>query len=100
MAVSKKKVSGVAKQEKPVAKKVEEVKESGKRNAQIRAMDFVPVWQACDSASEVAEHFGRDELWASSFASRLRGLGVKLKKMTRKGFSRLNVDELNALIEE
>lgn len=72
------------------------------RNGQIKAMDFVPVWQRCHSAEEVAEEFGRDAMWAASFASRLRSKGVSLKKMKRRGGGgkSLDVDELNNLAAE
>jgi hypothetical protein len=68
----------------------------------IRAMDFVPVWQSSETADDCNEHFGRSGLWASSFASRLRKMGVNLKKMERRsgsGKHRIDVDELNALID-
>lgn len=100
MATVKKNVKAVAKAEpKKVVKAVEK-----ERNSQIKAIDFVPVFQKADSTGEVAEHFGRDILWVSAFASRLRKMGVKLKKMPRQtggngGGKRLDIDELNSLID-
>lgn len=89
-------------EEKKVAPKakVAEVEETT-RNAQIKAIDFVTVFKDAEDNAEVAEHFGRNEIWVSSFASRLRKMGVKLKKMPRSGGGggkRVNVDELNELI--
>jgi len=91
---------------KPAAKpaaKPQAKEEPAERAEQIKAADFVPVWQACDTAMAVAEHFGREAIWASAFAARLRKMGVKLKKMAGLGRGsgrKLDVDELNALIEE
>lgn len=106
MATVKKNVKAVA----PVTKKAEPAKKVVKeveatRNKQIKAVDFVPVFQKSESTHEVAEHFDRDILWVSAFASRLRKMGVKLKKMPRtssggSGGKRLDIDELNSLIDE
>lgn len=76
------------------------------RKKQVKALDFVPVWQAAHTAEEVSEAFGREPSWASSFASRLRKFGVNLKKMKRRGGGgggggkKLDIDELNALAED
>lgn len=99
----------IAKQEvkkaEPAKKVVKSVEEPVKRSKQIKAVDFVGVWQKAESTIEVAEHFDRNTAWASAFAGRLRAMGVKLKKMPRsytggKGGKKLDIDELNALIDE
>lgn len=107
MATVKKNVKAVApaKKAEPAKKVVKEVEEKETRNKQIKAVDFVPVFQKSESTHEVAEHFDRDILWVSAFASRLRKMGVKLKKMPRtssggSGGKRLDIDELNSLIDE
>ena len=85
---------------KTTAKK-EEVKKE--RKEQVKAVDFVPVWQGASTAAEVNEHFGREaaDTWAGAFASRLRKLDVPMKKMKRGGSgSRIDVDELTALANE
>jgi hypothetical protein len=82
-----------------VAAKVERVRTATEN---IKAMDFVPVWQKSATTADCAETFGRNEMWASSFASRLRKMGVNLKKMPRAhgmGRTGLDIDELNALIK-
>jgi len=101
MATVKKNVKAVAVKADP--KKVKVVEEAKKELKNIKAIDFVPVWQKSESAKEVGEHWGKDESWASAFASRLRKYGVKLKKMPRGGGGggkRLDVDELNSLIDD
>lgn len=67
------------------------------RQEQVKAMDFVPVWQSSDNAADVGEHFGRDAAWAGQYASRLRSMDVDLKKMPRGSRKGLDIDELNAL---
>ena len=92
---------------KPIAKstgkEVKEVKkvEVKEEGVNVKAMDFVPVWQRLDDPEDVNTHFGRSGMWASSYASRLRKMGVNLKKMAKRGGGggkRLDVDELNALL--
>jgi len=85
-----------------VAKKAEPVKKERNtpRGTPVKAMDFVPVWQGASNADEVAEHFERDSNWASSFASRLRSMGINLKKMSREGRKGIDIDEMNALAEK
>jgi hypothetical protein len=88
----------------PVKQVKKEVVEPVKRSKSVKAMDFVGIWQKGECVADVAEHFNRNEQWASGFASRLRKMGVNLKKMPKTGGGgggkKLDIDELNALIEE
>ena len=91
----------MAKVQKQVKAKTEVVAEPEAKESNIKAVDFVPVWQQSNSCEQVAEHFGKTALWASMFATRLRAKGVGLKKMERAvGGRRLDIDELNALVEK
>jgi len=102
MAVRKAIVSKTAA---PVAPKAVEKKEVVHREVpNIKAMDFVPIWQKSPDQDSCNQHFGRSGMWASSFACRLRKMGVNLKKMPMGtggggGGKRIDVDELNALIK-
>lgn len=91
-----------AKQETP--KQTPKQEEPKQRRKQVKALDFVPVWQGASTAEQVSAEFGREPSWASAFASRLRGMGVELKKMKRRsrggGGKKIDVDELNALANE
>jgi len=98
---TRKRTSAKAKATVPTKAKAKEQEQEKNGSTRVAARDFVPVYQSSATVDEVAEHFGQTLIWVSSFASRLRKLGVNLKKMPRSGGRRrLNVDELNSLAEE
>jgi hypothetical protein len=61
---------------------------------------FIRTWEESSSAQEVAEKLGMPVPIVHARASNYRRNGVKLKDFGKpRGRGRLNVDELNALIE-
>jgi hypothetical protein len=66
----------------------------------VSAEEFAITWNSCQSAEEVAEKLGMPKPIVLARVSNYRRNGLKLKKMKRKNSRRLNVGEINNLLEE
>jgi len=67
----------------------------------VSAADFVRAWMSSATLDQVAQKTGMHTATASTRATRLRRKGVKMPMLHRGGgHGRLNVAELNALIEK
>lgn len=68
-------------------------------NYSVTPEEFIEVWQTSDSAEAVAQKLKMPKPIVHARVSTYRSAGVKLKKMKRKANRKLNVEELNALID-
>jgi len=59
---------------------------------------FIEIWQASESAQEAADKLKMPKGIALARASAYRNLGIRLKKMEKKGRTKLDVKSLNDLI--
>lgn len=64
---------------------------------QVRAEEFVRVWQTARTCNDVATHYGVTVQAVNLRASRLRARGVPLKKHSPVGRHRLGVRSLATL---
>jgi hypothetical protein len=71
----------------------------GRQNYEVSAEEFVRAWQQSSSVDEVAEKLGMPKPIVLARASTYRQKGVKLKAVKR-GAKGLDVDTLNAIIDE
>lgn len=65
----------------------------------VTAEEFVKVWSSSNSIGEVAQRLHMPEEIASSRASGYRSAGVKLKHMPRADRRKLDVAELNRIVD-
>jgi len=72
----------------------------GKTDYGVSAEEFIRTWQESPSAQEVAEKLKMPVAIVHARASTYRSAGVRLKKMPRHMNKALDVDKLNAIIEE
>jgi transposase len=73
-----------------------------KKNGRPKAVDydqFVKVWKAAGSVSEVAKKLGIKNNSASAIAKRLRDKGIKLKRFPRRQSQSIDVKRLNKIVE-
>lgn len=71
-----------------------------KKNGRPNAVDydqFVKLWKAAGSVSEVAKKLGIKNNSASAIAKRLRDSGIKLKRFPRLQAQPIDVKRLNKL---
>jgi hypothetical protein len=73
-------------------------KNRAKYNVSARA--FLEVWQTANNADEVAERLKMPKPIVLARAANYRKAGINLKKLSRSTKNRLNVEDLNELIEE
>lgn len=71
-----------------------------KQDYGVTAETFIAAWQTADSLEEVADITGIPKPVCSARASKYRGDGIKLKRMSRRSSRALDVDSLNRLIEK
>jgi hypothetical protein len=71
----------------------------GRKNYDVTAEEFVRAWQQSSSVDEVAERLKMPKPIVLARASKYRQQGVKLKEV-RRGNKGLDVDTLNAIIDE
>jgi hypothetical protein len=62
--------------------------------------EFIKAWQTSDTPQEVADLLNMPKPIVLARASTYRAAGIKLKKMKRGNKRELNVDALNALIQD
>ena len=65
----------------------------------VQAERFIEIWQRAANSDEVAKELGMPKEIVHSRAAGYRRKGVRLKKMTRRATNKLNIQELNRLIE-
>jgi hypothetical protein len=75
-------------------------KKPGKTDYSVPAEVFIATWQTSDSAIEVAEKLKMPKDIVHARASTYRQAGIRLKKMPRHKTKALDVDKLNAIIDE
>lgn len=70
---------------------------SKRTNYDVPAARFIEVWNASESAEQVAQITGMPKPIVLARASNYRSMGINLKKMRRSGRPRLDLEELKKI---